>query len=84
MESDESLHQLVPANVILLLQCSLDVLVVPCRELVVGECYWDAGELEVFVDACRDANSVVMFVSTNQVFHKEVDSGFTCWIPCAL
>jgi hypothetical protein len=50
----------------------------------VGECYWDARELEVFVDACRDANSVGMFVSTNQGFHKEVNSGFACWIPCAL
>jgi hypothetical protein len=84
LKSDESLHQLVPANVVLLVQCSRDVLVVPCRELLVGECYWDSGELEVLVDARRDANSVGVFVSANQGFHKEVDSGFTCWIPCAL
>jgi hypothetical protein len=56
-ECDEALHQLVPSNVVLLVQCSLVVFMVPGRELVMGKYNGVAGELEVIIDASRDADA---------------------------
>jgi hypothetical protein len=82
---DEALHQHVPSNVVFLLQCSLDVFMVPGRELVVENYYGLTGKLEVLINASRDADSVLVFVSADLCFHKENDCVFASWrIPCAV
>ncbi len=61
---EESLHQLVPSDVALLLQCRLYVVMVSGRDLIMREGDWGAWVLEMLINTGRNANTVWMLVQT--------------------